>query len=189
MKNKLAIFDLDGTLFDTRHVNFLAYQQVLKEEGFELEEKFYEKECNGKYYKDYLPLLIENPSQELMERIHKRKKKIYSNFLSYAVENTHLFEIIKRIKEVYNIALVTTASRENCNDIITHFKKHELFQLIITQNDVSNVKPNPEGFLKAIEYFNVTPENTLIFEDSASGIEAGKRSGAKVLAVLDFIDN
>lgn len=42
--------------------------------GYSLDYDFYTQECNGKYYKDYLPLLIPNPSEELMEEIHDLKK-------------------------------------------------------------------------------------------------------------------
>jgi len=186
MKQKLAIFDLDGTLFDTGAVNFLSYQQALSEEGYSLDREFYETRCNGAYYKDYLPLLIENPSDELMERIHGRKKIIYREKLGYALVNEHLFEIIDKIRSSYHIALVTTASTENCSDILQYFGKRDIFELVLTHADIEKVKPDPEGFFKAMAHFNISPHNTLIFEDSDTGIEAARRCGAGVLAVLNF---
>lgn len=186
MREKLAIFDLDGTLFDTRSVNFMAYQKALAEEGIALDREIYETKCNGKYYKDYMPLLVEHPSEELMERVHNRKKELYPQFLSYAVENTHLFQLIESMKQDYIIALVTTASKQNCQDILAHFGKTDCFEYVLTHNDITKVKPDPEGFLKAMEHFQISPENTLIFEDSPSGIEAARRSGAGILTVVDF---
>ena len=50
MKNKLLIFDLDGTLYDTREVNFLSYQHALAQEGIKLDREFYYRNCNGRYY-------------------------------------------------------------------------------------------------------------------------------------------
>jgi len=64
-----------------------------------------------------------------------------------------------------------------------------LFELILTQEDVINTKPDPEGFIKAINYFGTTPENTLIFEDSDSGIEAAKKCGASILKVMAISNN
>ena len=186
MKTKLAIFDLDGTLFDTREVNFLSYEIALREEGYTLDRQFYESQCNGIHYKEYLPLIIDKPSKDLMERIHYRKKKLYPMFLSHAKANKHLIHLIRLIRSDYHIALVTTASKSNCMSLLEHFNISSLFELILTQEDVTNMKPDPEGFIKAINYFGVTPENTLIFEDSDSGIEAAKKCSTSILSVLDF---
>ncbi|MEK5469444.1 HAD family phosphatase [Paenibacillus sp. FSL P2-0089] len=186
MKNKLAIFDLDGTLFNTEEVNYLSYKGALEQKGYSLEYDFYTQECNGKFYKDYLPLIIPDPSVELMEEIHDLKKKLYPVHLGAATVNEHLFNLIELIKINYYVAVVTTASSQNCTDILMYFGKETLFELILTHNDVEKVKPDPEGFLKAMEHFNITPNQTIIFEDSVAGIEAAKRSGAEVLAVAQF---
>lgn len=185
-KTKLAAFDLDGTLFDTRGVNFKSYQIALHEQGYELDREFYERECNGKYYKDYLPLLIPSPSAELMETIHRRKMELYPECLDAARENTHLFSMIRAMREEYYIALVTTASARNCADILSYFRCGDLFDLILTHNDVTKMKPDPQGYQKAMEHFGVRPQDTVIFEDSESGVEAGLRSGACVLRVETF---
>ncbi|ETT50052.1 HAD-superfamily hydrolase [Paenibacillus sp. FSL R7-269] len=186
MKNKLAIFDLDGTLFDTNEVNYLSYKQALQQHEYTLDYEFYVKECNGKYYKEYLPKIIDSPSIELMEAIHNSKKDLYNSNLSAARVNEHLFSIIEGLNESYYVAVVTTASNKNCYDILKHFEKKELFDLIITHNDVKKVKPDPEGFLKAMSFFNISAENTIIFEDSEVGIEAALRSGAVVFTVAQF---
>ncbi len=186
MGKKLAIFDLDGTLFDTRKVNYLSYKQALATQGYDLDYDFYTENCNGKYYKDYLPLIIPNPDQELFEIIHNFKKKVYSSNLSSSKVNEHLFTMIDALKQTYHIALVTTASRDNCMDILTYFNKQNEFELILTHNDVSKVKPDPEGFLKAMDYFKIDAKHTIIFEDSEAGIEAAEKTGATVFAVTQF---
>lgn len=185
-KHKLAAFDLDGTLFDTRGVNFKAYQIALQEQGYDLDRNFYETECNGRYYKDYLPQLIPSPSAELMEAIHRRKMELYPTCLTEAKENHHLFALINLIRTEYYTALVTTASAQNCRDILNYFGREDLFDLVIAHNDVTRMKPDPEGYQKAISYFGVQPADTLVFEDSFTGLEAGRRAGAVVLQVGRF---
>ena len=185
-KSNLAVFDLDGTLFDTRTVNFLAYQEAIREEGYSLDREFYESQCNGKYYKDYLPIIIKNPSSDLMERIHIRKKILYPKYLSHCVVNEQLFNLIKLMCNSYHIALVTTASKANCMDILNYFRKTHFFELIISQEDVALVKPDPEGFIKTMSYFEVTPKQTIIFEDSQTGIEAAQKAGTVIFKVERF---
>jgi len=186
MKSKLAIFDLDGTLFDTRRVNFLSYQQALNEEGYSLSLESYESRCNGKHYKSFLPLIAKDPTEELMERIHIRKKQLYPEYLSTATINEHLFHIAGLMSPEYHIAIVTTASRENCLSLLDHFGKAQMFELIIAQEDVRRCKPDPEGLIKAMDHFKTSRENTIVFEDSDTGIEAARRSGASVLITLEY---
>lgn len=186
MNKKLAIFDLDGTLFDTREVNYLSYKQALAIQGFNLDYKFYTEQCNGKYYKEYLPLIIPEITEEMMENIHNDKKNAYSSNLGVSKVNKHLFNIINNLKSDYYIVLVTTASRINCTDILKYFGKENEFELIITHNDVDKVKPNPEGFFKAMEYYKMPAEDTIIFEDSEPGIEAALKTGATVFTITKF---
>jgi beta-phosphoglucomutase len=186
MRKHLAIFDLDGTLFDTRAVNFCAYQQALREEGYDFDRAFFESRCDGGHYRDFLPLIVGEAAGELVERIHRRKKELYPDFLFHSVVNEHLFRLIGLMRGAYHIALVTTASRANCLDILERHQKTPLFELILAQEDVAAVKPDPEGFQKAMAHFGIERAHTLIFEDSPAGLEAAKRCGAGVLAVHVF---
>lgn len=183
--DKLAIFDLDGTLFNTNRVNYHAYKEALIRFGYNLEYSFYADVCNGKYYKEFLPLIVKDTDK--IEEIHQLKKDLYCKYLDKAVPNRHLFTLIDCLKDKYYIALVTTASRINSNDILDFYKVRNKFDLLITQEDVGKMKPDPEGFLKAMRCFNVSPENTIIFEDSIDGIQAAVDSGACVMKVEKII--
>ncbi len=183
-KNKLILCDLDGTLFDTLEVNYYSYKESLNIFNYDIGYDFFLEECYGKYYKNFLSKLGVN--EEEIEKIHKIKKELYGKYLGSAKINENLFDMLKIMKDFYHIALVTTASQKNSEEILRYFKKRDLFELIISAEDVKNKKPDPEGFIKAMDYFNVIPENTIIFEDSNVGIEAAVKSGANVLKVEKF---
>ena len=184
MKNKLAIFDLDGTLFNTENVNYYAYKTALEHYGYKIEKEYFIKECNGRHYTEFLPTIIEN--ETIIDKVHRLKKELYHSYLDKAVSNEHLFQIIKLIKGEYYTSIVTTASRKNCEEILEYFEVKNLFDNIIAQEDVENVKPNPEGFIKAMEFFNIQPESTVIYEDSQVGIDAALKSEASVVAIKSF---
>ena len=184
MKTKLALFDLDGTLFDTRSVNHQAYNKALEEYGYSINYETFASECNGRHYKVFLPQIM--GGEEHMEEVHREKKRLYQSFLKSAVANEPLFQLIESIRGEYYTAVVTTASKENVDQILFGFQKEELFDLVLTQEDVHKKKPDPEGFLRAMEYFKIPPENTIIFEDSDVGLEAAERSGAGVFAVKGY---
>ncbi len=187
-KRKLAIFDLDGTLFDTKDVNYFAYREAIKCCGFsaEIDYGFYCSYCNGNHYKEFLPVIIPGISESEMRKIHEYKKKVYAEYLPYAKKNHSLFDLISSIKSDYKTALVTSASRKNVNDILGTFQVYGLFDFIVTQNDVKRCKPDPEGFLKVIKESGVSLDRTIIFEDSKTGIIAAKQSGANYVQVFGW---
>lgn len=184
MKKHLAMFDMDGTLFQTDEVNFLSYRQAMRETGFDLDRATFAG-WNGRAYSDFLPGALENDQQQV-KAVHDRKKELYRTYLSEAKKNAHLFRMLEQMKDSYHIALVTTASAQNCRDILAHFKVEHLFDLFVTQEDVTRPKPHPEGFLKAMKHFEMGAENCMIFEDSESGLKAANQTGATVFAVHHF---
>lgn len=174
---KLVIVDLDGTLFDTKDVNYYAYKDAIAPYGYDIDYKYYCEFCNGRHYMDFLPQ-ITTQDEEILKAMHKAKKTAYKNHLDKAALNKGLVDIIRLMKSEYKTAVVTTASRENCYDILKQFNLTELFDLILTHDDITEAKPNPEGFLKAMKYFGAEPTDTIIFEDSDVGLKAAEKSRA-----------
>ena len=183
-KSKLAIFDLDGTLFDTGGVNYYAYKDALLPYGVRLDEEYFKTRCNGRHYTEFIPVIM--GTAEHLEPVHKAKKAAYAGNLDKARMNKSLFDIIQGIKSEYYCAIVTTASRHNAIDILSYFCVEDFFDLMITQEDITKVKPDPQGFLMAMEHYGVSAENTMVFEDSDVGIQAARASGAAVFVVNRF---
>ena len=184
-KKFLAIFDLDGTLFDTTEVNYYAYLDALREYGFGIDKDFFTEQCSGRHYTEFLPKIL-GESTSLIEKVHALKKQLYASKLDKAKMNRHLFKMVELMSSIYNTAIVTTASQKNTLDILRHFECENIFDVLITQEDIKKPKPNPEGFLKTMAYFGVDKEKTIIFEDSDIGIEAARETGASVMVVDSF---
>ncbi len=182
---KLAIFDLDGTLYNTNDINYYAYKEALSKYNINLDYNYYCDYCNGRHYTVFIPDMVDN-NLEKIEDIHNVKKNAYSKYLDKVIINEHLFNIIENIKNEYKIVLVTTASKKNTMEILEFTKKSDLFDLIITAEDIDKPKPDPEGFNKAIEYYKANSKDCIIFEDSQVGLEAAYKTGASVVAIKKF---
>ena len=188
LKKKVLIFDLDGTLFDTKQINFISYQTALSDMRIDskLDYEYYCKNCNGNDYREFLPVICSEITSEQLELVHKRKIANYKNNLALARKNELLFSVASMSKAEFYISIATTASKKNTIDILQYFSVLDLFDFIVTKEDVKNTKPDPECYKKVIEHFNLQPQDALIFEDSDIGIEAAKRSGASYIKVYGY---
>lgn len=168
MKNKLAIFDMDGTLFDTAEANYKSYKNAVEITVGNCDVLLddFKKKCFGKNYKDFLQDVFK-VDVSLIEKIHDIKCASYMDYAKeYVIENTFLFDVIFGIRSMYNIALLTTASKRNTYELLDIFNRRDLFDLILTSEDVGKLKPDGEGIMKSMQYFGVEPCNTIVFDDS-----------------------
>ena len=83
------------------------------------------------------------------------------------------------------IAMVSASPRNIVNAVLSGVD-HD-FATTISSDDVKKTKPDPEGYLKAAEFFGVDITNCLIFEDSLTGVAAATASGAFLIAVPHFV--
>ena len=180
-KIRLAMFDLDGTLFDTEHANFLAYKDACGAE-YPLSEKFFHECCMSRSYKEFLPELGVDESR--LAEIHEKKIKLYSGYFSAIRQNIPLFDIAGLLRGGgAKLAVVTTASRTNTMELLRYFNCEDFFDLLVTQETVKNLKPSPDAYLYAMHHFGVLPEECVIFEDSDNGVKAAVSSGAAVYRI------
>ena len=116
----LICVDLDGTLLDTVPANAASYRAALEEQGFTVTDEYYAQYCNGGYYKQFLrPLMGGDPAPEAVERVHDRKKELYSSCLPMVRPNTSLLAILQAMKAAgHDLACVTTGSRKNATEVL-----------------------------------------------------------------------
>lgn len=185
MKSHLAIFDFDGTLFDTIYANHAAYEEALRPYGVALSYEHFAQHCNGRYYKDFLGELL-GADTEAIEAVHRAKLACFPRYFDQIRENTALFSLLEAIAPRYHIALVSTAAAAGINAVLDRFGRREAFELILTQEQVQRKKPAPDGFLMAMEHFHVPAQRTIIFEDSPEGIAAARACGAQCFVVQEI---
>lgn len=183
---KLLILDMDGTLIDTSYINYHAYNEALSEYGYGVEYEYFAMNCSGRHYKDFIKDIARDDI-DIIEGVHEKKKLLYSKYLNKGRLNETLLSMVRACKKQgIKVALVTTANKKNVLELLNCFEVVDDFDLILTQDDVIKQKPDPYGFLAAMEHFHVKPSETIIFEDSPTGIEAAKASGADYMQVYNY---
>lgn len=179
---RAIITDFDGTLVDTFKANFRAYQEAFQEVGMALSAERY-RECFGYRYDRFMQEMGVT-DKAIADTIKELKKEYYPDYFEHLKPNTSLINLIASIKAMGGkTAIASTARKENLMNAINYLGIAHHFDLIFAGVDVSKGKPDPEIYLKSMSALGVTPDETLIFEDSQVGIEAAKASGASYMIV------
>lgn len=185
MRIDSVIFDFDGTVVDSERNYYEADRLLMAKYGvdftFEMKKEFIGRgntvmmeELNRRYN---LPVTVEEMAKE--------KNKLY---LELALKNTPIYpEMLKFIqmlvRDGITVALASGTSSSVLNRLVYHLKLQQYFDAVISSDDVGKSKPEPDIFLEAAKRIHTAPENCLVVEDSAFGIQAGLLAGMQVMAV------
>ena len=182
---KAIITDFDGTLVNTFLSNYYAYKEACKQYGYTLTKEQY-KEWYGLRYDDLCKKI--GISSEHKSAIKELKKKIYPSFFEYLTINQNLLSFINASKMMCGLktCIASTASRENLYNVLKYFNIEEYFDIVITGENVSHGKPNPEVYNKALALLDCEPDEVLVFEDSNVGCEAAENAGINYVKIFNF---
>lgn len=178
-------FDLDGTLVDTHYANYLAYRKALRELGVNVNFAQFKKTI-GLSAKKFLPQLAPGHTPAEYQAVAERKAAYYKDYLHRSTLNTELIDFIRDISKSCKIVLVTTAKTKNLQAVLKHHGIEDIFDLVVSQEDVAELKPHPEAYLRALSLTGLKAEEVVAFEDSESGISAAKAAGIPVISIKDF---
>lgn len=180
MKYKVALFDLDGVVFDTepQYTVFwggIARQYHPEQPGLEhtikgstLEQIF------GKFFAD-----VPSEHASIVERLNAFEQQMRYEY----VAGFERFVTTLRSHGV-RTAIVTSSNRPKMEAVYAqHPELNGYFDAILTSEDFSESKPSPDCYIKGAEHFGVLPEECVVFEDSFNGLESGRESGAYVVGL------
>jgi beta-phosphoglucomutase len=196
---RAVLFDFNGVLVDDEPIHLEMFQRVLADEGITLTAE--------DYYARYLGLddrgcfaavlaaagqeptvprlmrLIARKSSYYQERIHQRGYPFFPG----AVELVDELAAAGRM-----LGVVTGALRDEVEEGLRQAGLRERFKVLVTAEDVSEGKPDPEGYLRALEALNsfpplparlIHPHEVLAVEDSPAGLAAASDAGLVTLGV------
>nr|WP_309101179.1 pyrophosphatase PpaX [Fredinandcohnia onubensis] len=182
MAIKTLLFDLDGTLIDT---NELILQSFLHTFGKYFPERQYSREdilpFNGPTLHESFSSVDPDRAEEMIAEYRKFNHEKHDELVT---EFPSVFDTIKTLKEKgYKIGVVTTKVRKTVNMGLQLTKLDQFFDVVVTLDDVTNPKPDPEPVLLALKMLDSTPEEAIMVGDNYQDIVAGKNAGTKTAGV------
>ena len=188
---KAIIFDLDGVVIDSEPLHAEAKRQVFARYGIEVPSSVY-SEFKGQTDRDVLTHVAQNYAGNgtKVDDLITAKQAVYSQLVEQELELISGFQdfLARAEKEDLRLGLVTSAVRENQQDTFARFGLSGRFEEIITAEDVSSAKPDPEPYVKMTERLSTAPASCLVIEDSLNGVKAGKAAGCQVAALTTTFD-
>jgi beta-phosphoglucomutase len=200
MPLKAVLFDFNGVIINDEPLHEKLLAQILVEENLRAKPEEFREICLGRSdracLQDLLTLRGRVVSDDYLTGLITRKSRLYQQQLDTLEEipiYPGLSDLIFKIR-VANLpmAVVSGAVRAEIEWVLNHADLAQYFSVIVAGDDIMTSKPDPTGYLLAVDRLNqqhpdlaLQPQDCLAIEDTFAGIEAAKRAGMKVVGVAN----
>ena len=181
MEKKAFIFDLNGTMIDDMQYHARAWYDILNHD------------LKAGLTQDEVKVQMYGKNSELLERIFGKNHfdETRMNELSLEKERRYQQAYLPNLKLINGLQIFLERSEQagipmaigsaaitfNIDFILDNLHIRHFFKAIVSADDVTTSKPDPETFIKCAELLNVSPENCIVFEDAPKGVEAAQNAG------------
>ena len=173
-------FDFNGTLSDDESVLAEVYEELFAELGRPLTAEQYFRELAGHTDEE---MLIRWFGESRDEWIDERVRRYNARVSDGSTVGEEMREAVRYAAARVPVALVTAAMRAEIEPVLAASGLADAFAAVVSQDDVTNGKPDPEPYLRAAAALGVEPGVLLVFEDTAVGVASAQRAGARVVAL------
>ncbi|MDY6873905.1 MAG: HAD family phosphatase [Chloroflexota bacterium] len=184
-KKSLAIlWDLDGTITDTKACHFDTWKAVLRKHGHDLNPDVYDANF-GRNTRTIVPLFLGfQPEEALFEQMMREKADLFRERAPKEVNLIPGVEGWLASAQQLGIpqAIASSSSLKSINVMVSAFKLRGYFSALVSGARMS-AKPEPEVFLAAANELGREPGDCLVIEDSVPGVQAAKNAGMACIAV------
>ena len=185
---KALIFDMDGVLVDSMPFHAAAWKKAFLDMGMVIkDEDIYAIE--GSNPRNGLPLLIRKARKEPEAFDFETITAIYRqefNRIFKLKAFDGMKECLELLKSRFLLSVVSGSDRFIVNGIIDHLFP-EIFDTVVTGDDVLNSKPDPDPFLKAVELLNVGKKECIVIENAVLGVEAAKKADIYCIGIPTYV--
>ncbi|RSD26930.1 HAD family hydrolase [Mesobacillus subterraneus] len=178
---KAVIFDFDGTLADTLPVCFEAFETVFK--NFD-NRVVTTEEIKAMFGPSETGIIRENLKNSKLDQAIELYYQVYKERHDLVQNNEEISALLGQLKtNGYQLGIVTGKARRSLDISLDCLGLNNIFDVIITGDDVEFPKPHPEGIIKALDVLNVSHNEAVFLGDSDADIMAGNQAGVHTIGV------
>jgi len=180
-----VLWDLDGTLIDSEQYHWLAWRDTMAAEGVPLTHPQFLKTF-GLRNDAIIPQWIPGATSEQIDRLANAKEQLYRRLVREGglAPLPGASDWTERLaRDGWRQAIASSAPRENIDAVLAVIGLGSVFQAVVSAEDVTRGKPDPQVFLTAASRLGSTPARSIVVEDAAAGVEAARRAGMPSIGV------
>ena len=200
MTLKAVLFDFNGVIINDEPLHEKLIEQILIEENLRPIPGEFQQVCLGRSDRVCLTELLNRRGRVVSEsyliQLMQRKAQAYQQQLDLMQKlplYSGLDDLIFQVRSLHlKLAIVSGAMRSEIELVLNRASLASHFPVIVAGDDITNSKPEPDGYLLAVERLNqeypdlqLQPSECLAIEDTPSGIQAAKRAGISVVGVAN----
>jgi HAD superfamily hydrolase (TIGR01509 family) len=181
-----VIFDIDGTMVNNTSYHRKAWFELCRRHGIELDHQSYHDKIHARSNDTIVPNLFgPDVDEAFILSIEHEKESLYrQGFGPMMKETPGLTALLNQLRENgIPCAAASNSPKANVDFVLDGLNARNFFRAVTYRDLVKVGKPDPELFLTAAAGIGVSPEQCLVFEDSASGFKAARAAGMRYVAI------
>ena len=174
------LFDFNGTVSDDEHIQCEIYRELFAEAGKPLAATEYFAQLAGLSDPEIVRTWLGEDRPEL---VAERVRRYQSRAGDGSTVKPSTREAVRYAAQRAELAVVSGAARTEIESVLAAAELTPFVSLVVAAEDVAAGKPDPAGYLRALELLGCSPDEALAFEDSEAGVAAAKAAGLYCIAL------
>ena len=183
---RAVLWDMDGTLIDSEELHWIAWRTTTANEGVTITREQFLASFGQRNDSIIPQWLGAAATPERIEKIANAKEELYRHLIRRDGVSPlpGVATWLHRLhRDGWLQVIASAAPRANIDAVLEALSATHIFQGIVSAEDVRRGKPDPEVYLTAASEVGVSPQNCIVVEDAAAGIEGARRAGMRSIGV------
>ena len=185
---KYILLDVDGVVLSSINYYMNLFRDIAESLGASknIPDEFYKKNIGVKIITWMINIVPEDNHDKIRDLFFANNKDTTENDQFPIIEGTK--ETLQKIRENnQKSCFISTKTRESMNLVIKYYNLESILDFSISGDEVKNFKPDPEGIVKTLQYFNAKPDEAIFVGDSLHDLGAARNADVSFIGVLSGV--